>query len=161
MLEFQKCYTPHSNGKKSLLFITNKSIPLKCQTVKNNNNEKLLSLCFRYIQPLCVPPGFFAIVVSAVAVAVAVHQGVDLTYIHSHFLQLSTATFIISVLLSFYLYVRSRYASPAELALGGNSGKELADHIHSAEPLHYFNVPVVINLPFLCSLLSFSRQCGL
>lgn len=65
--------------------------------------------------------------VSAAAVALAVYQGVDLTYIHSHFLQLATATFLISVLLSIYLYVRSRYAPAEQLALGGNSG-ENKDH---------------------------------
>lgn len=74
--------------------------------------------------PHFVFPGFFAIVLSCVAVAAAVYQGVDLTYIHSHFLQLATATFLISILLSVYLYVRSRYAAPEKLALGGNSGKE-------------------------------------
>ncbi|XP_026174555.1 delta(14)-sterol reductase LBR isoform X2 [Mastacembelus armatus] len=73
--------------------------------------------------------GFFAIVVSAVAVAVMVHQDVDLTYIHSHFLQLATASFLISVLLSIYLYVRSRYVGQEQLALGGNSGHELNPRI--------------------------------
>lgn len=72
---------------------------------------------------LSVSPGFFAIVVSSLAVAAAVYYGVDLTYIHSNFLQLASASFLISVLLSVYLYVRSRYAAPAQLALGGNSGK--------------------------------------
>lgn len=72
----------------------------------------------------CFPLGFFAIVISAAAVAAAVHQGVDLTYIYSHFLQLATASLLISVLLSFYLYVRSRSAAPEQLALGGNSGEE-------------------------------------
>lgn len=62
-------------------------------------------------------------VVSAVVVAAAVHQGVDLTYIHSHFLQLAVAAFLISLLLSIYLYVRSRYAPSDHLAQGGNSGK--------------------------------------
>lgn len=60
--------------------------------------------------------------VSAVAVAAAVHLGLDLTYIHSHFLQLGVASFIISGLLSVYLYIRSRYVAPEKLALGGNSG---------------------------------------
>lgn len=72
---------------------------------------------------LSVSPGFFAIVVSSLAVAAVVYYGVDLTYIHSNFLQLASASFLISVLLSVYLYVRSRYAAPAQLALGGNSGK--------------------------------------
>lgn len=60
---------------------------------------------------------------SSVVVAVAVQQGVDLTYIHSHFLQLAAASFLVSVLLSVYLYVRSHYAAPEQLALGGSSGK--------------------------------------
>ncbi|XP_018558896.1 delta(14)-sterol reductase LBR isoform X1 [Lates calcarifer] len=77
--------------------------------------------------------GFFAIVVSAVAVAAAVYQGVDLTYIHSHFLQLAVASFLISVLLSVYLYVRSRYTSPEQLALGGNSGNVVYDFFKGRE----------------------------
>lgn len=67
--------------------------------------------------------GFFAIAASSLAVAAAVYLGVDLTYIHSNFLPLAVASFLISTLLSVYLYARSRYAPPAELALGGNSGK--------------------------------------
>ncbi|XP_042359670.1 delta(14)-sterol reductase LBR [Plectropomus leopardus] len=77
--------------------------------------------------------GFFAIVVSAVAVAVAMHQGVDFTYIHSHFLQLAASTFLISVLLSVYLYVRSRYAAPEQLALGGSSGNVVYDFFKGHE----------------------------
>eukprot|EP00064_Thunnus_orientalis_P010936 superscaffoldBa00001528_g10965 len=77
--------------------------------------------------------GFFAISVSAVAVAAAVYQGVDLTYIHSNFLQLAAATFLISVLLSIYLYVRSRYAAPDQLALGGNSGNVIYDFFKGHE----------------------------
>ncbi|XP_074541822.1 delta(14)-sterol reductase LBR isoform X2 [Halichoeres trimaculatus] len=77
--------------------------------------------------------GFFAIVVSSVAAAVAVHQGVDLTYIHSRFLQLAVASFLISVLLSVYLYVRSRYATPERLALGGNSGNVVYDFFKGHE----------------------------
>lgn len=77
--------------------------------------------------------GFFAIVVSAVATAAAVHQGVDLTYIHSHFLQLAVAAFLISALLSVYLYVRSRYAAPERLALGGNSGNVVYDFFKGHE----------------------------
>ncbi|KAM9839983.1 delta(14)-sterol reductase LBR [Aulostomus maculatus] len=77
--------------------------------------------------------GFFAIVVSAVVVVAAVHQGVDLTYIHSHFLQLAVATFLVSVLLSVYLYVRSRNAAPDQRALGGNSGNLMYDFFKGRE----------------------------
>uniref|UniRef100_A0A665V2L2 Delta(14)-sterol reductase LBR n=1 Tax=Echeneis naucrates TaxID=173247 RepID=A0A665V2L2_ECHNA len=82
---------------------------------------------------LYVLTGFFAIVVSAVVVAVALHQGLDLTYIHSHFLQLAVATFLIATLLSVYLYVRSRYAPQEQLALGGNSGNVVYDFFKGHE----------------------------
>lgn len=77
--------------------------------------------------------GFFAIVVSAIAVAAAIHQGVDLTYIHSHFLQLAVAAFLISLLLSVYLYVRSRNAPAEQRALGGNSGNIMYDFFKGRE----------------------------
>ncbi|KAM9355617.1 delta(14)-sterol reductase LBR isoform 2-T2 [Pholidichthys leucotaenia] len=77
--------------------------------------------------------GYFAVMVTALMVAAAVYQGLDLTYIHSNFLQLATATFLISVLLSIYLYVRSRYTAPQELALGGNSGNLAYDFFKGRE----------------------------
>ncbi|CAL8395582.1 unnamed protein product [Arctogadus glacialis] len=77
--------------------------------------------------------GFFAIVVSGVAVAAAVHQGVDLSYIHSHFLQLAAASFLLSLLLSVYLYARSRHAPTPERALGGNSGSLMYDFFKGRE----------------------------
>lgn len=63
-------------------------------------------------------------VVSSLAVAAAVYLGVDLTYIHSNFLQLAVASFLLSTALSVYLYVRSGKATPTERALGGNSGEQ-------------------------------------
>lgn len=77
--------------------------------------------------------GFFAIVVSGITMAAAIHQGVDLTYIHSHFLQLAVAAFIISLLLSVYLYMRSRNAPVDLLALGGNSGNVAYDFFKGRE----------------------------
>ncbi|XP_030205789.1 delta(14)-sterol reductase LBR isoform X3 [Gadus morhua] len=77
--------------------------------------------------------GFFAIVVSGVAVAAAVHQGADLSYIHSHFLQLAAASFLLSLLLSVYLYARSRHAPTPERALGGNSGSLMYDFFKGRE----------------------------
>lgn len=66
--------------------------------------------------------------------AAAAYQGVDFTYIHSHFLQLAVAAFVVSTLLSVYLYVRSLYAAPAELALGGSSGKHPLMALKEATP---------------------------
>uniref|UniRef100_A0A672FFB1 Delta(14)-sterol reductase LBR n=1 Tax=Salarias fasciatus TaxID=181472 RepID=A0A672FFB1_SALFA len=77
--------------------------------------------------------GFFAVAVTAAAVAAAVHQGVDLTYIHARFLQLAVATFLLSLLLSVYLYVRSRYAAADQLAIGGNSGNVVYDFFKGRE----------------------------
>uniref|UniRef100_A0A8C3AIK7 Delta(14)-sterol reductase LBR n=1 Tax=Cyclopterus lumpus TaxID=8103 RepID=A0A8C3AIK7_CYCLU len=69
----------------------------------------------------------------SLAVAAAVHQGVDLTYIHSHFLQLTAASFLVAVLLSVYLYVRSQYAAGEQLALGGSSGNVAYDFFKGHE----------------------------
>lgn len=80
--------------------------------------------------------GFFAFVLSCAVIAAAAHQGVDFTYIHSHFLQLAVASFIVSTLLSIYLYVRSLSAAPAALALGGSSGKTCLDAL---KPLNSLN----------------------
>ncbi|XP_077567684.1 delta(14)-sterol reductase LBR [Stigmatopora nigra] len=77
--------------------------------------------------------GFFAIVMSAAVVVAAIHLGADLTYIHSHFLQLAVATFLISILLSIYLYIRSCYASPDQQALGGSSGNVIYDFFKGHE----------------------------
>ncbi|KAM6905903.1 delta(14)-sterol reductase LBR isoform 3-T3 [Lycodopsis pacificus] len=77
--------------------------------------------------------GFFAITVSSLVAVAAVHQGVDLTFIHSHFLQLTAASFLIAVLLSVYLYVRSRYAAAEQLALGGSSGNVVYDFFKGHE----------------------------
>ncbi|XP_024119778.1 delta(14)-sterol reductase LBR isoform X1 [Oryzias melastigma] len=77
--------------------------------------------------------GFFAAAASLAAVAAAVYLGADLTYIHSHFLQLATASFLVSVLLSVFLYTRSRLAAPEELAAGGNSGNVLYDFFKGRE----------------------------
>ncbi|KAM4633298.1 delta(14)-sterol reductase LBR [Polymixia lowei] len=77
--------------------------------------------------------GFFAIVVSSLAVVAAAYQGVDLTYIHSNFLQLGVASFLVSFLLSVYLYARSRYVPADQLALGGNSGNVVYDFFKGHE----------------------------
>lgn len=67
--------------------------------------------------------GFLALLISAVAVGVALQQEVDLTYIHTHFLQFFSSAVMISVLLSVYLYTRSRHLSEEEQAPSGNSGE--------------------------------------
>ncbi|KAJ8275197.1 hypothetical protein COCON_G00098220 [Conger conger] len=71
--------------------------------------------------------GFFAFLVTALAVGVAVYYEVDFSYVHKHFLQLATSALLVSVLLSVYLYVRSRWAAGDELAPGGNSGHVMYD----------------------------------
>uniref|UniRef100_A0A8C6VSB1 Delta(14)-sterol reductase LBR n=1 Tax=Nothobranchius furzeri TaxID=105023 RepID=A0A8C6VSB1_NOTFU len=77
--------------------------------------------------------GFFAFAVSAAVVAAAMYLDVDLTYIHSHFLQLAVASFLVSLLLSVYLFVRARSAGLGELALGGNSGNVVYDFFKGRE----------------------------
>lgn len=70
----------------------------------------------------CDLVGFYALLISGVAVGAGVYNDVDLCYIHAHFLQFYTSALLISVLLSIYLFVRSRWASDDELAPTGNSG---------------------------------------
>ncbi|XP_028295822.1 delta(14)-sterol reductase LBR [Gouania willdenowi] len=77
--------------------------------------------------------GFFALMVTALAVAIAVHEGVDLTYVYNNFLQLAVAAFLISVLLSCYCYGHSRNANSEQLALGGNSGNVAYDFFKGRE----------------------------
>lgn len=75
------------------------------------------------MSPSPPPPALYAFVLTVAALGAAVHQGVDLSYIHSHFLQLAVSSLLFSVLLSVYLYVRSRWAPQDQLAPGGNSGE--------------------------------------
>lgn len=71
----------------------------------------------------CALSGFYALIISGVAVGAGVYNEVDLGYIHTHFLQFYTSALLISVLLSVYLFVRSGRASDDERAPAGNSGK--------------------------------------
>uniref|UniRef100_A0A8C1D554 Delta(14)-sterol reductase LBR n=1 Tax=Cyprinus carpio carpio TaxID=630221 RepID=A0A8C1D554_CYPCA len=77
--------------------------------------------------------GFYALLLTAVAVGVAVYQEVDLSYIHAHFLQFYTSALLIVTVLSVYLFVRSRWASEDELAPGGNSGYIIYDFFMGRE----------------------------
>lgn len=72
---------------------------------------------------LCVITGFYALLLSAVAVAVAVQQEMDLTYIHTHILHFYSSALMISLLLSLYLFIRSRSLSEDARAPSGNSGE--------------------------------------
>lgn len=77
--------------------------------------------------------GFYALLLMAVAVGVALYQEVDLSYIHAHFLQFYTSALLIVTLLSIYLFIRSRWASEVELAPGGNSGYFIYDFFMGRE----------------------------
>ncbi|XP_036437191.1 delta(14)-sterol reductase LBR [Colossoma macropomum] len=77
--------------------------------------------------------GFYALIISAMAVGAAVYNEVDLSYIHAHFLQFYTSALIISVLLSTYLFIRSRWAAVDELAPAGNSGYVFYDFFMGRE----------------------------
>ncbi|XP_026802772.3 delta(14)-sterol reductase LBR isoform X1 [Pangasianodon hypophthalmus] len=77
--------------------------------------------------------GFYALLVSAVAVGAGVYNGVDLGYIHTHFLQFYTSALLVSILLSIYLFVRSRSASDDDRAPAGNSGYVIYDFFMGRE----------------------------
>ncbi|KAL2082788.1 hypothetical protein ACEWY4_022606 [Coilia grayii] len=77
--------------------------------------------------------GFYALLVTVVAAGIAVQQEVDLTYIHTHFLQFFSSAMVISVLLSVYLYARSKHLSEEEQAPSGNSGYLVHDFFMGRE----------------------------
>ncbi|KAL7887947.1 hypothetical protein AOLI_G00029210 [Acnodon oligacanthus] len=77
--------------------------------------------------------GFYALIISAMAVGAAVYNEVDLGYIHSHFLQFYTSALIISLLLSVYLFIRSRWVAVDDLAPAGNSGYVFYDFFMGRE----------------------------
>ncbi|XP_035650013.1 delta(14)-sterol reductase LBR isoform X2 [Oncorhynchus keta] len=75
----------------------------------------------------------YAFVLTVATLGAAVHHKIDLSYIHSHFLQLAVSSLLCSVLLSVYLYVRSRWATQDLLAPGGNSGSVIYDFFMGSE----------------------------
>ncbi|KAM9443689.1 delta(14)-sterol reductase LBR isoform 1-T2 [Clarias gariepinus] len=77
--------------------------------------------------------GFYALLVSVVAIGAGVYNGLDLGYIHTHFLQFYTSALLVSFLLSIYLFVRSRSARDDERAPAGNSGYLLYDFFMGRE----------------------------
>ncbi|XP_060773342.1 delta(14)-sterol reductase LBR isoform X2 [Neoarius graeffei] len=77
--------------------------------------------------------GFYALLISGIAVGAGVYNGVDLVYIHTHFLQFYTSALLISILLSIYLFARSRWVSDDERAPAGNSGYAVYDFFMGRE----------------------------
>uniref|UniRef100_A0AAR2KNT9 Delta(14)-sterol reductase LBR n=1 Tax=Pygocentrus nattereri TaxID=42514 RepID=A0AAR2KNT9_PYGNA len=77
--------------------------------------------------------GFYALIFSAISVGAASYNEVDLSYIHGHFLQFYTSALIISILLSVYLFIRSRWAAVDDLAPAGNSGYVFYDFFMGRE----------------------------
>uniref|UniRef100_A0AAY4B1Z7 Delta(14)-sterol reductase LBR n=1 Tax=Denticeps clupeoides TaxID=299321 RepID=A0AAY4B1Z7_9TELE len=77
--------------------------------------------------------GFYALLASVAAVGVALHQEVDLSYVHAHFLQFFASAALLSALLSVWLYVRARALPGEDLAPSGNSGFLLHDFFMGRE----------------------------
>ncbi|KAI1897581.1 hypothetical protein AGOR_G00084740 [Albula goreensis] len=108
--------------------------------------------------------GFYALLITAVALGAGVYCNVDFSYIHEHFLQFATSALVFSTLLSMYLYIRSHWAASDELSPSGNSGyriydffmgHELNPRIKSFDLKYYFEMRpgligwVVINFALL------------
>ncbi|XP_051003999.1 delta(14)-sterol reductase LBR [Acomys russatus] len=89
--------------------------------------------------------GFYAFVLTSAVVGASLFWGVELCYLHTHFLQFALAATVFSVVLSVYLYARSLKAPRGELspASSGNAvydffiGRELNPRI-GAFDLKYF-----------------------
>ncbi|KAM8819458.1 delta(14)-sterol reductase LBR isoform 2-T2 [Rhynchonycteris naso] len=89
--------------------------------------------------------GFYAFILTSAAVGASLFWGVELNYVHDHFLQFALAALVFSVGLSVYLYVRALWAPRGELsqASSGNViydffiGRELNPRIGTFD-LKYF-----------------------
>ncbi|XP_066532922.1 delta(14)-sterol reductase LBR [Hoplias malabaricus] len=77
--------------------------------------------------------GFYALIISVIAVGTAIYNEVDLSYVHTHFLQFYTSALLISILLSIYLFIRSRLASDDQRSPAGNSGYAIYDFFMGRE----------------------------
>lgn len=77
--------------------------------------------------------GFYAFLLTAAAVGMALYLEVDLCYLYDHFLQFAVCATVFSVVFSIYLYVHSLKAPTQELSLGGNSGNMIYDFFMGRE----------------------------
>ncbi|XP_061481038.1 delta(14)-sterol reductase LBR isoform X2 [Rhineura floridana] len=66
--------------------------------------------------------GFYAFILTAVAIGISLYFEIELYYLHDNFLQFAACALVFSVVLSIYLYARSLRASEQELSTAGNSG---------------------------------------
>ncbi|XP_044289931.1 delta(14)-sterol reductase LBR isoform X2 [Varanus komodoensis] len=77
--------------------------------------------------------GFYAFILTAVAVGISLYFEVELYYLYDHFLQFAVSATVFSLVLSIYLYVRSLKVSEQELSPGGNSGNIIYDFVMGRE----------------------------
>ncbi|GCB76856.1 hypothetical protein scyTo_0020519, partial [Scyliorhinus torazame] len=70
---------------------------------------------------------FYAFLLCGAALAAALYNEVNLSYIHNNLLQLAISAMVFSLVLSIYLYLRSWHVPTDELAAGGNSGSFVYD----------------------------------
>nr|XP_033809817.1 delta(14)-sterol reductase TM7SF2 [Geotrypetes seraphini] len=70
---------------------------------------------------------FQAFMITVLLVSGVLAYGLQLSYIHDHFLQLAVSASAISLVFSILLYVKSFYACESALAPGGNSGNLVYD----------------------------------
>lgn len=93
--------------------------------------------------------GFFALLVSLVAVLGAVYLKCPVTKVVDKFFKLMTAATVFSFTLSICLYVKSRLVPASKLAAGGNSGNPIYDFFMGRE----LNPRIgPLDLKFFCEL---------
>lgn len=72
------------------------------------------------------------------AFAILIVFGVPVNFIYRKFLALAVTSIFFSFALATFLYIKSFYAKPEELAKGGNSGKQLLQIFISLLLFHVF-----------------------
>ncbi|KAK7103881.1 delta(14)-sterol reductase TM7SF2-like [Littorina saxatilis] len=93
--------------------------------------------------------GFLALLVSLLAVGVGVYYKVPVTLVYKKFFKVMTTAVVFSFLLSFFLYIKSRFVPQSKLAAPGNSGNVIYDFFMG----HELNPRIgPLDLKFFCEL---------
>lgn len=75
-----------------------------------------------YIYFICLFSGFFAYVVSFLALLAALYFKVPVTIVYDKFIPLMTSAIIFSFALAVFLYIKAKLGPENKIAPGGNTG---------------------------------------
>ncbi len=97
------------------------------------------------------PSGFHGLCISGVLLMLLVGLGAPLGYLFELLLPLAACAIAVSFLFSIYLYIRSFWANPHGLALGGNTGESLGSSLKKESNLKHCDMTVTCDVVCICS----------